>query len=90
MRSKSIIILYRKANGKCFHCGIQTVLECDSLAVAPTNYATKDHIIPVSKGGWGLKFNKVLSCLSCNQKRGNASIVDHIDEAAIWRKNIGI
>ena len=37
---------------------------------AKPDEATKDHVIPASRGGRGLPYNKVKCCFDCNQKRG--------------------
>lgn len=46
---------------KCFYC---------KRDVTSRN-ATIDHIIPVSKGGVGLQFNKVIACTWCNCRKAN-------------------
>lgn len=38
-----------------------------------------DHIIPISRGGKSVPSNLVLSCRSCNAKKGNRSLAMKID-----------
>lgn len=55
-----------KKHPYCFWCakkGIQNKLEATT--------ATVDHVIPLSKGGLDNNNNRVLSCLPCNQTKGN-------------------
>ena len=37
----------------------------------PSDHATKDHVLPKSKGGGGGPKNLVLSCSGCNSKKGD-------------------
>lgn len=46
---------------KCFYCKRDITLK----------NATIDHIIPVSKGGVGLQFNKVMACTWCNCRKAD-------------------
>ena len=39
--------------------------------VLPPDHATKDHVIPKSKGGAPLPNNKVWACACCNTLKGN-------------------
>jgi hypothetical protein len=55
-------LVWKRDEGCCFYCGAQ--LSWDSKTV--------DHVIPRSKGGSHRAWNLVLSCLSCNQAKGNS------------------
>lgn len=46
----------------CFYC------EC---SLTESTYSI-DHVIPLSRGGWNFRDNKVLCCLPCNNAKGNA------------------
>ena len=46
---------------KCAYCGCEFTL---------FNRETRDHIIPISKGGNNIKENVVPACRSCNSKKG--------------------
>ena len=52
--------ILEKYNYKCFYCNTEFEIE---------NMPTKDHIIPISKGGNNTKDNIVPSCKSCNSKK---------------------
>ena len=54
--------------GKCWLCGL--LMKVD---VAPTDpeYATWDHVLPVSAGGGNKQDNLILAHRKCNLKRGN-------------------
>ena len=49
-------------NYRCAYCGIE--FDCETLP-------TKDHIIPVSKGGDNVKENIVPACRSCNSRKNS-------------------
>lgn len=54
--------LIRRFNGVpiCGYCG-ERIAE---------DQVTLDHIVPVSRGGTDRQDNMILSCISCNQKKG--------------------
>ncbi len=57
--------LIRKYGGKCVLCGEQVNLVHDD-----PRQATRDHIIPLSKGGRDTFDNLQLACSQCNQAKG--------------------
>jgi len=58
----------RLARGVCHYCN----LKFDSELL------TMDHIVPIARGGESVKSNIVLSCKSCNSKKGLGTPVDQI------------
>ena len=50
----------------CHWCGVEM-----SLHPLDKNFATIEHIIPLSRGGLDNRNNMTLACITCNQKRGN-------------------
>jgi len=56
--------ILKQHNFKCAYCG-------KDLAVAVSATPTRDHVIPISKGGNNIKENIVPSCRSCNSKKYN-------------------
>jgi len=53
--------ILEKHNFKCAYCGCQ---------FNEDNLPTRDHIIPISRGGNNTKENVIPACLSCNDKKG--------------------
>lgn len=51
--------LFRRDRHLCAYCGLNL----------PTHSLTRDHIIPVSRGGRDLWMNVVTACLPCNQHK---------------------
>lgn len=61
-----------KEHPYCSYCGNKVDESNSSL----------DHVIPKSKGGSNAKENLVLSCVSCNQRKGDKSVKEFKDEIA--------
>jgi len=63
--------VYQRDGGRCRACGRKTILTTD-----PTDQraATRDHIIPVSRGGMEEKRNVQLLCRRCNSRKCDGSI----------------
>ena len=51
---------------RCHWCGVEM-----SLHPLDKNFATIEHIIPLSRGGLDNRNNMTLACITCNQERGN-------------------
>ena len=64
--SRTIIrrIIWKKAKGRCAHCGRYT----------SSKYQTVDHYVPQSKGGTWDQRNLLPACVSCNKTRGNRDV----------------
>jgi 5-methylcytosine-specific restriction endonuclease McrA len=64
-------ILFERDGYICAHCGIK----CQSHTYPALNYATHDHIIPLSwgvfRGGFHSYANSQTLCYSCNSRKGN-------------------
>lgn len=56
--------ILEKYNYRCAYCNKKFSLH---------NKSTKDHVIPISKGGHNTKENIVPACRSCNSKKGAKS-----------------
>lgn len=63
--------LWERFNRTCVHCRKKITLES----------ASRDHVIPVSKGGGNEPENLVLSCKVCNAERGDKPIDPRVLEA---------
>jgi hypothetical protein len=61
--------LISKGNGRCHYC--KREVSVDRKDFHSPHYATRDHYIPLSKGGKNAMSNIVLCCRECNQKKGN-------------------
>lgn len=55
--------LFQRDHHLCAYCGKEL----------PASRLTRDHIVPLSKGGQDLWTNVVAACLPCNQKKGDRS-----------------
>ncbi len=62
LTSKEWLDILEEHNYRCAYCGVEFEIE---------NLPTKDHIIPLSKGGQNTKENIVPACRSCNSKKNN-------------------
>lgn len=71
----TIEAIFIRDNGRCYYCGCQTKrmgtyregMECSVMA-------TRDHVIPISKGGTHEPENIVLACQACNTKKRDKMI----------------
>lgn len=75
-RPRNVVRMFHEQGGRCHYCGCAMTLPRQEPGKQTPDYATKDHVIPASKGGYGLRNNKVLACNACNTERGNTSYVD--------------
>jgi 5-methylcytosine-specific restriction endonuclease McrA len=57
------LFILKKYDYRCAYCGKDLLNLFDK--------PTRDHIIPISKGGNNIKENVILACQSCNSKKGN-------------------
>lgn len=62
-----IELIYKRDKGLCFWCGKKVILKHSSRKLM----ATKDHLMPQSKGGGHDIDNLVLSCGPCNSLKSN-------------------
>ena len=70
LTSKEWLDILEAHNYRCAYCDIEFEVE---------NMPTKDHVIPLSKGGHNTKENVVPSCRSCNSKKHNNILVGEIN-----------
>lgn len=65
--------LYFRDNGRCKYCDNIVVMSCNPVydEVGRHAQASRDHVIPRSKGGPDALTNLVLSCMVCNEAKGD-------------------
>lgn len=64
--------LWEKQKGLCHWCSKQMVRARDAdTEKIQHDWATKDHVIPLGRGGLDHPKNIVLACHQCNRDRGN-------------------
>ncbi len=62
----------------CYYCHCELVPGSNRKGVAqPDNTATRDHLIPVARGGKGIRGNKVDACMACNQDKGRLTLEEY-------------
>ncbi len=62
-------LMFAVQGGLCFYCW--KPMSADSQHKAAGHYTTKDHLLPVSRGGPADWTNTVLACLTCNRAKAN-------------------
>lgn len=72
---KDTVMYFR---GKCSYCN-----RPQSRSVK----LTKDHVVPVSKGGGTTKSNIVCACPSCNSSKGNKDMVEWYSRQPFYSTN---
>lgn len=70
MVAGSVKRLMQMNDSKCHYCGSKTNLNDRRGNGVGKRYPTKDHVVPRAFGGINHISNYVLSCSSCNNKRG--------------------
>jgi HNH endonuclease len=73
--------LLAKWNWLCFYCAEPIRRN----SADPNHEATKDHMVPISRGGVDFIANIVPACLRCNQLKGNKTVDEFRAERA-WVK----
>lgn len=68
--ARSLAELYLFHQGHCRYCGCATVLGGEG-----DNAATRDHVVPKSRGGKQAG-NLVLACARCNSMKSNRTVAD--------------
>lgn len=67
----------QKDRNKCFYCG-RAFNDSDRLP-------SRDHIVPVSKGGGNISKNILLVCMLCNKIKADYSLEEFRDKASkVW------
>lgn len=74
-----------KQESKCVWCGEEMILSFQSLA---PNKATREHMVPKSKGGRNQIENYLVACSDCNSRRGNTEVSDWIEECLSQGRNV--
>lgn len=76
--------LWDKFECRCFYCGSElyrppggAVDDGTILIEAPNSRATRDHIIPRSRGGTNARENLVLACQEHNVEKGGSTIDEY-------------
>lgn len=67
------------SKNSCFYCGKETIKDSRSPM-----FRTLDHVIPRSRGGIGIPFNKVCACKLCNSRKGSLLLEEFKKKLGIW------
>lgn len=70
--------LVSRFNGRCIYCG--KLVNCSERSPHP-DAPTRDHFIPLSKGGSRSARNTVLACVDCNQAKADT---DPLTLMLVW------
>lgn len=65
---KEWITLLKKYNNRCYYCGVKMTKK------EGPRQRTRDHLIPLSRGGTDTLENIVPACRSCNSKKGTKTL----------------
>lgn len=75
-KPRTIVILFNQQGGKCAYCGEQMTLTDHYNS---RTHATKDHVIPRSKGGSNDIKNYVAADRRCNEEKSNMPLRYYLD-----------
>lgn len=65
-RKQQMVDLFNEQGGRCYYCGCEM-----TLRLGKKNTATRDHVIPKSKGGPTELWNLVAACQQDNAAKGD-------------------
>lgn len=68
----SLIVLSERQNHRCAYCGIQLTFDTKTSRTS----ASRDHVIPRTRGGTNDESNLVAACTHCNTWRGQKNAVN--------------
>ncbi len=77
--------VWQKAEGQCADCGIQTThpqTPRGERSRRRFNWATLDHIVPLSQGGSHTWANAQLLCLSCNSRKSHSDRAKRLEQVS--------
>ena len=84
-RTLTTLTIYKKAGGVCAACGIDTLhpqTPRGERSRRRFNWATLDHIIPLSQGGGHTWDNAQLLCLSCNSRKSHTDRAKQLEQVS--------
>ena len=70
-RRRVLLNLGRKYGWNCHWCGRETIYNTDDYKKQPSNKATIEHLVPLSRGGENKYRNFRIACYRCNNARGS-------------------
>lgn len=73
--SSALMALAAQHGGRCWYCGCELTRQNGDASVKTT--ATRDHIIPRSKGGTNRADNLIAACRACNNGKRARSLEDY-------------
>jgi 5-methylcytosine-specific restriction endonuclease McrA len=59
-------VLLKRDGPTCHYCNVETIVGAQNIS----RECTVDHVVPVSRGGKDELENLVISCRSCNSRKG--------------------
>lgn len=91
-KPKQFSLKWAEQDGRCIYCRLRMInpQHVGKSTKRSGLVATKEHIIPRSKGGRGFS-NAVLACNACNHRKGNLELVAFlvIHGAWLYRRRFG-
>ena len=65
---------------RCFYCARPVLKNAEKIA----DQLTKDHLIPISRGGVDFIWNIVPACFNCNRLKGNLTVDEFREERPVF------
>lgn len=75
--TKAVMALAAKHDGRCWYCGCELTAPLGAGTLPTT--ATRDHVVPRSKGGANRAENIVAACRGCNNAKRTLSVAQYRD-----------
>jgi 5-methylcytosine-specific restriction endonuclease McrA len=73
---KAKIKFHKRSGRRCWYCGNPVAFD-RRAKTAKERFATVDHQMPLSRGGYDKRDNKVTACISCNQEKADRTVDEY-------------
>lgn len=85
-RHNWLIIHLESQNGFCVYCGKRIKIKNSHNSARKLDYASLDHIVPLSKGGADNMENTLASCIQCNSEKKDMDVGEFLKSEFLTKR----